>query len=125
MTALAELHVRDDGDAVTVAIVGEMDISNAAYVEDELTAAVSNSALGMVLDLSGLSFVDSSGVELFFRLGERLEQRRQLLSVALPADAPIRRVFEIVRFADRLPVSGSVEEAGALLRAGPVQTAGA
>jgi anti-anti-sigma factor len=96
-----------------------MDASNASRVEDRLTAAVPNSALGMVLDLSDLSFVDSSGVELFFRLGERLEHRRQRLAVALPEDAPVMRVFEIVRFSEKLPVAGSVEEAETLLRTVP------
>jgi anti-sigma B factor antagonist len=108
----------DDSGVVIARIAGEMDASNASYVEDRLTAAVPNSAPGMVLDLSDLSFVDSSGVELFFRLGERLEDRRQRLAVALPEGAPIKRVFEIVRFGEKLPLTGSVEEAETLLRAG-------
>ena len=118
MTSLAEVHAHEDDGVVVARIAGEMDISNASYVEDRLTEAVPNSALGMVLDLSALSFLDSAGVELLFRLGERLEARRQRLSVALPSDAPIHRIFEIVRFSERLPLSASVEEARALVRAG-------
>jgi anti-sigma B factor antagonist len=109
----------DDSGVVVARIEGEIDASNSALVEDRLTAAVPNSALGMVLDLSDLSFVDSSGVELFFRLGERLEDRRQRLAVTLPEDSPVRRVFEIVRFSEQLPLAGSVEEAGTQLRAAP------
>jgi anti-sigma B factor antagonist len=115
----ADIKTSDDSGVVIARIEGEMDISNASSVEDRLTAAVPNSALGMVLDLSDLSFVDSSGVELFFRLGERLEDRRQRLAVALPEDAPVKRVFEIVRFSEKLPLAGSVEEAEALLRTAP------
>jgi len=114
----ADIHTTSDDEGVVIArISGEMDTSNAARVEDRLTAAVPNTALGMVLDLSELSFVDSSGVELFFRLAERFEDRRQRIAVALPEGAPIERVFEIVRFRERLPLVGSVAEAGALLRA--------
>jgi anti-sigma B factor antagonist len=109
----------DDSGVVVTRIAGEIDASNAALVEDRLTAAVPNSALGMVLDLSDLSFVDSSGVELFFRLGERLEDRRQRLAVALREGAPVKQVFEIVRFNEKLPLASSVEEAGVLLRAAP------
>jgi anti-anti-sigma factor len=116
----AEIHTTCDDSGVVIArIAGEIDLSNAARVEDRLTAAVPNSALGMVLDLSELSFVDSSGVEIFFRLGERLEDRRQRLAVTLPEGAPIERVFEIVRFSEKLPLAGSVEEAETLLRAAP------
>jgi anti-anti-sigma factor len=120
VSARAEIHTTSDGSGVVIArIAGEMDASNASRVEDRLTAAVPNSALGMVLDLSDLSFVDSSGVELFFRLGERLEDRRQRLAVALPEGAPVKRVFEIVRFSEKIPLAGSVEEAGTLLRTAP------
>ena len=120
MSTRADIHTTSDDSGVVIArIAGEIDLSNASRVEDRLTAAVPNSALGMVLDLSDLSFVDSSGVEVFFRLGERLEDRRQRLAVALPEGAPVKRVFEIVRFSETLPLAGSVEEAETLLRAGP------
>jgi anti-anti-sigma factor len=120
LSALADIHTTSDDSGVVIArIAGEMDASNASHIENELTAAVPNSAPGMVLDLSDLSFVDSSGVELFFRLGERLEDRRQRLAVALPKGAPIQRVFEIVRFGETLPLAGSVEEARTLLRTAP------
>ena len=120
MTTWADIHTTSDESGVVIArIAGEMDASNTPHVEDRLTAAVPNSAPGMVLDLSDLRFVDSSGVELFFRLGERLEDRRQRLAVALPEGAPIKRVFEIVRFSEKLPLAGSVEEAETLLRSAP------
>jgi anti-anti-sigma factor len=116
----ADVHTTSGDAGVVIArIVGEMDVSNASGVEDRLTAAVPNSALGMVLDLSELRFVDSSGVELFFRLGERLEDRRQRLAVALPEGALVKRVFEIVRFSEKVPLAGSVEEAETLLRTAP------
>jgi anti-sigma B factor antagonist len=120
LSTLANVQTtRDDSGVVIARIAGEMDASNTSHVENELTAAVPNSAPGMVLDLSDLSFVDSSGVELFFRLGERLEDRRQRLAVALPEGAPIERVFEIVRFSEKLPLAGSVEQARTLLRTAP------
>lgn len=120
MSTRADIHTTSDDSGVVIArIAGEMDASNTSRVEDRLTSAVPNSALGMVLDLSDLSFVDSSGVELFFRLGERLEHRRQRLAVALPEGAAVERVFEIVRFGEKLPLAASVEEAGTLLRAAP------
>lgn len=120
MSTRADIHVMtDNSDVVITRIAGEIDASNASRVEDQLTAAVPNSALGLVLDLSDLSFLDSSGVELFFRLRERLEDRRQRLAVALPEGAPVKRVFEIVRFSEKLPLAGSAEEAETLLRAAP------
>ena len=120
MSTWADIHTTSDDSGVVIArIAGEMDISNASGVEKQLTAAVPNSALGMVLDLSDLRFVDSSGVELFFRLAERLKDRRQRLAVALPEGAPVKRVFEIVGFSEKVPLAGSVEEAETLLRTAP------
>jgi anti-anti-sigma factor len=120
VSMLADIQTTSDDSGVVIArIAGEIDISNASHVEGRLTAAVPNSALGMVLDLSDLSFIDSSGVELLFRLGERLEDRRQRLAVALPEGALVKRVFEIVQFSEKLPLAGSVEEAAKLLRTAP------
>jgi anti-anti-sigma factor len=117
MSDLARVELGGDGGDVVVArLGGEVDLSNAAEVGDELTAAVPNSALGLVLDLTATEYLDSSGVHLVFELAERLRRRQQQLRIVVPAGAPIRRILRIVELDESVPVVVSVDEAVAAIR---------
>ena len=118
MSDLARLEFTVRDDVVIARLSGEVDLSNASEVGDEMTGAVPNSALGLVLDLTATEYLDSSGVHLVFELAERLHRRQQQLRVVVPAGAPIRRVLRIVELDDTVPVVGSVDEAVAETRAG-------
>lgn len=101
----------DSRDATIVAsITGEIDPSNAREVGRELTDAVPNDVLAVVLDLSGVTFLDSSGVQMLFELAERLTGRQQRLSVVVPPECPARRVLDMVAFAGTAPVLDSRKE---------------
>ena len=110
MSELAHLDLSGD-DVVVARLSGEIDLSNAAEVGDELASGVPNSALGLVLDLTATTYLDSSGVHLIFDLAERLRTRQQQLRIVVPAGAPVRRVLRIVELDDTVPVIASVEEA--------------
>ena len=83
---------------VQVAVLsGEMDLANAGHAIATVVDAVDNGAPGLVLDLTGVSFIDSGGVGALFRLGRRLSERRQELRLVVPGDSPLRRVLSVVQ----------------------------
>jgi anti-anti-sigma factor len=92
---LATLRIRELGGIVMAVVEGEIDLSNAAGLLGELTAAVPNSAHGLLLDLTGLEFLDSSGVHMLYDVADRLATRQQRFAVVLEADAPPRRAIEL------------------------------
>ena len=92
---LATLRVRERGALVMATVEGEIDLSNAASLLDDLTASVTNSARGLVLDLLGLEFLDSSGIHMLYDLADRLATRQQGFAVVLEPDAPPRRAIEV------------------------------
>ena len=92
---LATLRVRERGAIVMADVEGEIDLSNAASLLMDLAAAVPNTARGLVLDLSGLEFLDSSGVHMLYDLADRLATRQQRFAVVLEPDAPPRRAIEL------------------------------
>ena len=119
MNELGSLAIDDGhGDVVVARLTGEVDLSNAAAVGAELAAAVPNHALGLVLDLVGTSYLDSSGVSLVFDLSDRLRKRQQQLRLVVPDGAPLRRVLGIVDPGGSLPVVEAVDTAVAQIRAG-------
>jgi anti-sigma B factor antagonist len=117
LTELSELEFSGE-DVIVARLSGEIDLSNAADVGEQLAAAVPNTALGMVIDLTATSYLDSSGVHLLFDLGERMQRRQQQLRVAVPEGGPIRRVLRIVELDAAVPVTATVDEAVEQIRAG-------
>jgi anti-anti-sigma factor len=117
MSPLSEVKLAGDDDVVIARLTGEIDMSNAAEVGAQLTGAVANSALGLIVDLTATTYLDSSGVHLLFDLAERLRHRQQQLRVVVPEGAPIRRVLRIVEMGDAVPVVANVEVAVAHIRA--------
>lgn len=104
-------------DVIVARVSGEIDLGSASVVGDELASAVSNHALGLVIDLAGTTYLDSSGISLVFELAERLRRRQQQLRLVVPEGAPLRRVLRIVDAAATVPVLPTVEEAAAEIRA--------
>jgi anti-sigma B factor antagonist/stage II sporulation protein AA (anti-sigma F factor antagonist) len=111
------ISIEPDGDVVVARVSGEIDLASATTIGDELSAAVSNHALGLVIDLAGTTYLDSSGVSLVFELAERLRRRQQQLRLVIPEGAPLRRVLRIVDAAATVPVVPTVEEAADQIRA--------
>jgi anti-sigma B factor antagonist len=90
------------GDTAVVALTGELDVSGAALVEQEMARVTEDhGARTVVLDLSGLEFMDSTGLRLVVLSDERL--RAQDREFALVRGIPdVQRVFTITGMEDRL-----------------------
>jgi anti-anti-sigma factor len=107
-----------ESDVVVARVTGEIDLASADSVGGELSTAVPNRALGLVLDLSGTSYLDSSGVSLIFELAERLRRRQQQLRLVVPDDAPLLRVLRIVNAGGVVAIHPAVDEAVEKVRTG-------
>lgn len=110
---LAQLSIESVGPVVVARIEGEIDMSNAADLGTTISRGVPNEAVALVLELSGVGYVDSAGIQVLFELHERLETRGQRLRVVVPQDAPIT---EALRLADVPTVIGSAETLDGALR---------
>jgi anti-sigma B factor antagonist len=91
-------------------LAGEVDVSNVAYIEQELEAAAGREPL-FVVDLSRTEYFDSAGIRLLFGMAMRLKTRRQELRVVVPRGAVTRRVLEITDFVRVVQVEEDIEEA--------------
>ena len=95
-----EIEERDGDDVVVARLTGELDIAGAEVRGRRIAEAVPSSARGVVVDMTELEFIDSSGVSMLFALARRVGSRRQELRVVAPAGqargarAPDRRVPE-------------------------------
>lgn len=86
------------GPAPTVYLSGEMDL-DCADVLREAVAAAARGAEAVVLDFSGVSFIDSSGTGIFVRLCLDLKSQGTPL-VARNLTPTVRGVFDMLRVRD-------------------------
>jgi anti-sigma B factor antagonist len=105
------LDIRTEGDVVVARLMGEIDLANARPIGSLVGGAVTNDAMGVVLDLSDVTYLDSSGVHLIFELAERLSDRQQQLALVVPAEARIRRVLDLVKADAVVAIFLTVDEA--------------
>ncbi|MDN5747768.1 MAG: STAS domain-containing protein [Pseudonocardia sp.] len=86
-----------------VALRGELDISTLAQAEAEIEAAESAQPAVLVVDLSDLTFVDSSGVRLVLLADGRARAAGRRLAVRL-GEGPALRVFHALGLVDKLEI---------------------
>lgn len=94
---LAEIELAQQQGVRIVAVAGELDISNIGALE-EVTFDLPNERLGVVIDLSAATYIDSAALGLLFRLRGALQRRGQALRVVCPPACSARRVLDLTGF---------------------------
>ena len=89
-------------DAARLTPVGELDIATAPQLEQEVRSVLARSVREIVIDLSRLTFIDSSALRLFIVLNERSAEQGWTLSLVRPTEH-VRRVFELTGAEENLP----------------------
>jgi len=102
------------GGASAIALTGELDLESGPRFSEEVELAVWDTRGAFVLDLSGLTFLDSSGLHALLRARAFLgREDRPLILVCPPG--PARRVLDLASVLDTFVVYASAEAAAAAL----------
>jgi anti-anti-sigma factor len=84
-----------DGTNETLYVTGELDISTVTTLERAVASRLDGQGSAFYLDLSALSFMDSSGAHALVRLHRRLTDLGRQLVVCSPT-RQVRQVLEIL-----------------------------
>lgn len=108
--APAQLGLRDVAcpGQHTLLLSGELDMVSGPELRAALTRVCVEGAGTVVLDLSGLTFMDSTGIHAV-RLTRELCAEHGCELRMIPGPAQVQRVFEIVGLLDQLPFRGDGE----------------
>lgn len=87
------MSARTEGDTDYLVLSGELDFINRGELEDALISRAHHRVV--VVDVSGLTFIDSQGVAAFLHAHKEFEGQGNRLDV-LGARGAVRRVFEIM-----------------------------
>jgi anti-anti-sigma factor len=92
------LQSEPDGDAHAVRLFGELDLASAGLLDEELQRVEATDVPRIVLDLKGLEFIDSTGLNLIIKSSDRTEGRMALLR----GSQRVQRTFELCALDGRL-----------------------
>ena len=102
------------GGVLVLALAGEFDMASAPALREQLAAARAAAAHGVVLEFSGVSFVDSSGLRELLRACTAFRDEGKRLTVAAPQPA-ITRLFELTGVTEAIRTAPTIERAITLL----------
>jgi stage II sporulation protein AA (anti-sigma F factor antagonist) len=102
------------GRTAVVTATGEIDLTNAESLRNELLSALNAGALGLVVDMTATTFIDSAGVTALVRASRRAAATEATVRLAVTAPA-VLRVLNLVGIDQLIQVHPSVTDAVASL----------
>jgi anti-anti-sigma factor len=104
--------VAEQGTTSTIALRGEWDLAKQDATRQAIANALTRCPECVVLDLSELTFIDSSAIHVLLDLHKRTTEQNVRL-VIVPGPRAVQRLFEIVQLTPALPfLTGDSSRAG-------------
>jgi len=93
--SLADVAATHDGTEVSLLVTGEIDLTNWESMGERINAEISNQTTAVTVDLSSVTYLDSSGLRLFFKLAERLILLQVALTLIVPESSASRLAIRL------------------------------
>lgn len=103
-----------DSGALLVRLTGRMDMAGADSIDLPFTAALSNRATPVIVDLGGVSYLASIGIRTFIMSAKALHNRGGRMILAAPSPE-VSAVLQAVGVSGLLPTIESVDAATAYI----------
>ena len=87
---------RREGDSLVLALRGELDLTSAPVFDRELEQVALSNPGRLVIDLSGLSFMDSTGLRALLQAREQASANQQELALRR-GPRQVQRVLELTK----------------------------
>ncbi len=115
---LGDVTFEHMGDVVVAHLAGEVDMSNAESIGSAVLEATGNDALGVVLDLTGVQYLDSAGIYVVFGMRSRLRARGQVLRLVIPDGSPVNDALRLAGVQRHVDVVETVAQGIEAVQAG-------
>lgn len=101
-----DVERKDEDGTIRVVVRGELDLATGARVEDALRSAERDGPARLVLDLTGVTFFDSTGLQVLLDADVRAREAGRELVVA-PGNGEVLRILRLAEVTDRLVIEGA------------------
>jgi len=99
-----QVLVSGDNSRCEVRLLGELDMSTAPHLRDELVRVSTEGAQLVTVDLADLTFIDSTGLSVLINALKRLRQQGGDMALRSPTPST-RRVLEITGLTEVFAIS--------------------
>jgi anti-sigma B factor antagonist len=101
---LLSIDVRRDGENAVLCITGELDMYSESQLQHAIAGLDSDDKIhGVVLDLAGTEFLDSSGLRAMLAAERRLQSQGRAMLVRSPSPL-VARLLEVTSLADHFNI---------------------
>jgi anti-sigma B factor antagonist len=104
------LATRTQGDRTVVAVTGEIDVYTAPKLREQIVALVDEGQYHLVIDMSGVEFLDSTGLGVLVGGLKRVRAHDGSLSLVCDEER-ILKIFRITGLTKVFPIFATVDEA--------------
>ena len=112
MSDVIESVVRQD-EGIVVRLVGEIDLNHSPQFHQRLVELCNENPRRLILDLSDVQYIDSSGVGSMVDIFRRLK-KKQFTMILVNPSARVRALLEITRLDEFFTMATTADEALAL-----------
>ena len=112
----ADLEYELTEGALIASVSGEIDMSNARAIVQGVSRATPNAVAGVILDLTGVHYLDSAGIHMIFRLRAGLNVRGQRLAVVIASSSPVHDALQLAGVQGLIEVEETREAAVSAVR---------
>jgi anti-anti-sigma factor len=98
------VDLTEEGDLTILTVRGELDAYSASTLDAAFDQALAGGARQMVLDLSEVGFIDSSGLRSMIRARKQVGDAPQALRLRNPQPATVR-LLDITGLTDHFPLT--------------------
>ena len=105
-----QVQTRHEGEVAVVAATGEVDVFTAPGLDAEITALLDQGSSRLVVDLSGVSFLDSTGLGVLVKGLKTARDAGGSMHLVVTSDR-IRKIFDITGLDASLPLFDTVDDA--------------
>ena len=105
-----QLATRHEGDVAVVSALGEVDVFSAPGLDSELDAQIAAGNARLVVDLSEVVFLDSTGLGVLVKALKHAREADGWLHLVVTSDR-IRKIFEITGLDASIPIFDTAQDA--------------
>ena len=106
-----------DAQTHLIAVRGEVHVSTAPEFSERLNDAIAGGKTGVVIDMTGVDFIDSTGLSVLLNALRRVTRQQGTLALAV-SNPTVLRLFEITRLDSTFDILPDRETAIARVRRG-------
>jgi anti-sigma B factor antagonist len=98
-----EVREKIDGETLVLSVDGELDLGSVPVLAQQVDAQAVGEGDALTLDLSGVTFMDSSGLRLLIEINERAKRDGWTLSLIPPQHESAMLVLQMTGADEALP----------------------